>query len=102
MPPFWRSANGLQWELAGVLDGVATVTPMLASTGDRLFYSGTARNAPVGEPGGWASADVGTWSTVDLVTGGVLAGAYEDDRGLILVGAVVVSDDRADAAFWHP
>jgi len=98
---FWRSANGLQWESASVLGGVAPVSPILASAGDRLFYSSTATQAPVGEPGGWTSDDGVSWTRVDLGPDGVLAGAYEDDRGLILAGAVIVSAHRADAAFWR-
>lgn len=99
---FWQSANGLQWQQAGIIDGAPPINPVLASAGSQLFYSNTATEVPVGQAGGWTSADGVTWTPVDLGLDGVLAGAYEDDRGLILVGAVVVSDDRADAAFWRP
>jgi hypothetical protein len=39
---------------------------------------------------------------VNLGLNGVLAGAFDDDDGLLLVGSLVVSDDRAEAAFWRP
>jgi len=98
---FWRSANGLEWVPAGVLGDVAPASPILTSAGGRLYFSSTATGVPVGQPGGWMSDDGVRWTPVDLGPDGVLAGAYEDDRGLILTGAVVVSDDRADAAFWR-
>jgi hypothetical protein len=99
---FWRSANGLQWERAGFLDPAPPINPVLASAGGQLFYSNTGTEVPVGQPGGWTSADGVTWAPVDLGADGVLAGAFHDDRGLLLVGSAVVSDDRADAAFWRP
>ena len=98
---FWRSSDGLRWEQAGALEVAPSGSgPILVSAGSQLFYS--IWDVPVGQPGGWTSADGVTWTPVDLGPDGVLAGAYQDDRGLMLVGAVVVSDDRADAAFWRP
>jgi hypothetical protein len=56
---------------------------------------------PVSDSGAWASADGVTWTPVDLGPDGVVAGACDDDDGLLLLGSLVVSDDRADAAFWR-
>lgn len=99
---FWRSANGLQWERAGVLEQAPPINPVLTSAGDQLFYSNTAAEVPVGQPGGWTSADGDTWTEVDLGADGVLAGAFADEAGLLLVGSLIVTDDRADAVFWRP
>jgi len=98
---FWRSADGLQWEQAGVLEQAPPSNPILASAGDQLFYSNAGTEVPVGQPGGWTSPDGVNWNPVDLGPDGVLAGAYRDEGGLLLVGSVVVGDDRADAAFWR-
>ena len=98
---FWRSADGLHWERAGAIEQVPPTNPVLASAGGQLFYSNTGTEVPVGQPGGWTSADGETWTPVDLGPDGVLAGAYEDDEGLLLLGTLVISGDRADAAFWR-
>lgn len=101
---FWRSANGLQWEPAGVLEDAPPGNPVLVSAGGQLFYSPSAGDGPpaLRPGGGWASADGHIWTEVDLGPDGLLAGAFHDDLGLLLVGSQVVSDDRADAAFWRP
>ena len=99
---FWRSANGMEWEQAGVLEQAPPVHPVLVAAGAQLFYSNTGTDVPVGQPGGWTSPDGVSWIEVDLGPKGVLAGAFDDDAGLLLVGSLVVSDDRADAAFWRP
>ena len=99
---FWRSTEGLQWEQAGVIEHAPPSSPILASAGDQLFYSNAGTEVPVGQPGGWTSPDGVNWNPVDLGPDGVLAGAYHDEGGLLLLGSVVVGDDRADAAFWRP
>jgi hypothetical protein len=98
---FWRSANGLQWEPAGVIEQAPPINPVLVSAGDRLFYSNAATEVPIGQPGGWTSADGVSWTEVDLGADGVLVGAFGDDAGSLLLGSAIVSDGRADAAFWR-
>lgn len=96
---FWRSPDGLQWERAGVLEHPpAGSSPVLVSAGGQLFYS--AWDVPVGEPGGWTSTDGTTWTSLNLGADGVLAGAFHDNRGLLLLGSTMVNEDRADATFW--
>jgi hypothetical protein len=97
---FWRSANGLDWEQAGSVAEAPPGNPVLVSAGGELFYS--AWDVPVGTPGGWTSADGVTWTSLDLGADGVLAGAFHDDIGLLLMGTSVVNDGRADATFWRP
>ena len=99
----WRSADGLQWRRAGVIERPPS-NPVLVSVGDQLFYSPSAGDGPPARraAGGWTSADGDTWTEVDLGADGVLAGAFADEAGLLLVGTVIVTDDRADAAFWRP
>ena len=58
---FWRSADGLRWEQAGVIEQAPPTNPVLAPAGGRLFYSNTGTEVPVGQPGGWTSIDGSTW-----------------------------------------
>jgi hypothetical protein len=98
---FWRSADGLHWEPAGVLEEAPSGSgPILVSAGGQLFFS--FWDVPVGQPGGWTSTDGGAWTSLGLGPDGVLAGAFHDDRGLLLLGSTVVTEDQADATFWRP
>ena len=98
---FWRSADGLRWEQAGDLEQPPSGSgPILVSAGSRLFYS--YWDVPIGEPGGWTSSDGITWTSLDLGAGGVLAGAFHDESGFLVMGSTVVDEDQADATFWRP